>query len=104
MNMTNPGQLMHQLLRLMKEQGGSDLFITAGFGPAIKLNGAMTPVTRTPLSAEDSAALVQSLMNDRQRNEFLTTRECNFAIGIEGQRQAANGGAEQCVLDPVGRW
>ncbi len=84
MNMTNPGQLMHQLLRLMKEQGGSDLFITAGFGPAIKLNGAMTPVTRTPLSAEDSAALVQSLMNDRQRNEFLTTRECNFAIGIEG--------------------
>ena len=84
MEITHPGQLMHHLLVLMKKQGGSDLFITAGFGPAIKLNGAMTPVTRTPLSAEESLALVQSLMNDRQRDEFITMRECNFAISIEG--------------------
>ena len=75
--------LMQQLLALMKEKGGSDLFITAGFAPAMKLNGAMTPLTRTALSADDSAALVQSLMNDRQRTEFSTTRECNFAISIE---------------------
>jgi len=84
MDITHPAQLMHQLLKLMKAQGGSDLFITAGFGPAIKLNGAMTPITRTALTAEDSLALVQSLMNDRQREEFITSRECNFALGIEG--------------------
>lgn len=84
MDIAHPGQLMHQMLTLMKAQGGSDLFITAGFGPAIKLNGAMTPITRTALTAEDSLALVQSLMNERQREEFITSRECNFAIGIEG--------------------
>lgn len=84
MNMSDPGQFMYRLLALMKEQGGSDLFITAGFGPAIKLNGAMTPINRTPLTADDSAALVHSLMNDRQRDEFLNSRECNFAIGVEG--------------------
>lgn len=75
--------LMHQLLALMKEKGGSDLFITAGFAPAIKLNGALTPVGHSALSAEDSASLVQSLMNDRQRSEFATTSECNFAISVE---------------------
>ena len=84
MDIAHPGQLMYQMLTLMKAQGGSDLFITAGFGPAIKLNGAMTPITRTALTAEDSLALVQSLMNDRQREEFITSRECNFALGIEG--------------------
>jgi twitching motility protein PilU len=83
MEISHPGQLMHHLLLLMKKQGGSDLFITAGFGPAIKVNGAMTPVTRTPLSAEESLALVQSMMNDRQRDEFVAMRECNFAISIE---------------------
>ena len=78
-----PLQLMHQLLSLMKEQGGSDLFITAGFAPAIKLNGALTPVGSAVLSDGDSAALVQSLMNERQRSEFSASSECNFAIGIE---------------------
>jgi len=84
MESTRASELMRQLLALMKEKGGSDLFITAGFAPAVKLNGAMTPMARTALSAEDSAALAQSLMNERQRHEFHATRECNFAIGIEG--------------------
>ena len=84
MENTRANDIMHQLLALMKEKGGSDMFITAGFPPAIKLNGAMTPVTRTALSADDSAALVHALMNERQRTEFITTCECNFAISIEG--------------------
>ncbi len=83
MESAHASQLMQQLLSLMKEQGGSDLFITAGFAPAIKLNGALTPVARTALSSEDSAALVQSLMNERQRSEFANTNECNFAMAID---------------------
>ena len=83
MDITQAAQLMHELLKFMKQHGGSDMFITAGFGPAIKLNGAMTPITRKPLSADDSMALVQSLMNDRQRSDFHASRECNFAISIE---------------------
>jgi twitching motility protein PilU len=80
MDITRAQSLMHQLLGLMKEKGGSDLFITAGFAPAIKFSGKLTPVSKTILSAEESAALVHSLMNASQLAEFQSTHECNFAV------------------------
>ena len=73
-------KLVQQLLALMKQKGGSDLFIATGFPPAMKLDGAMTPVMEKPLSGENSAMIVRSMMNDRQVKEFEETNECNFAI------------------------
>jgi twitching motility protein PilU len=73
-------KLIHQLLTLMKQKGGSDLFLTAGYPPAIKLDGLITPVSKDPLSMENSAILVRSLMNDRQMKEFEASNESNFAI------------------------
>ena len=84
MNPMRAETLIDQLLAMMKQQGGSDLFITAGFAPAIKLNGTLSAVGEQTLSADDSAMLVQSVMNERQRAEFATTRECNFAISPNG--------------------
>lgn len=75
---------MQQLLGLMKEKGGSDLFITAGFPPAIKINGQMTPVGDKPLPPEASAMMIRAIMNDRQIKEFESTNECNFAISPPG--------------------
>jgi len=63
---------------------GSDLFITAGFPPAIKAHGAVTPVTDKPLTPDQSAMLVRAIMNDRQTKEFDATKECNFAIAPPG--------------------
>ena len=80
MELSRAQSLMHQLLGLMKEKGGSDLFITAGFAPAIKFSGKLTPVSKTILAAEESAALVHSLMNESQLAEFQSTHECNFAV------------------------
>lgn len=80
MELSRAQSLMHQLLGLMKEKGGSDLFITAGFAPAIKFSGKLTPVSKTILSAEESAALVHALMNESQLAEFQSTHECNFAV------------------------
>ena len=80
MELSRAQSLMHQLLGLMKEKGGSDLFITAGFAPAIKFSGKLTPVSKTILSAEESAALVHALMNESQVAEFQSTHECNFAV------------------------
>ncbi len=80
MEITRAQSLMHQLLGLMKENGGSDLFITAGFAPAIKFSGKLTPVSKTILSAEESSALVHALMNESQLAEFQATHECNFAV------------------------
>ena len=80
MELSRAQSLMHQLLGLMKEKGGSDLFITAGFAPAIKFSGKLTPVSKTILSAEESAALVHALMNESQLADFQATHECNFAV------------------------
>lgn len=70
----------HDLLRLMKQKNGSDLFITANFPPAIKIDGRITPISNQVLSYQHTADLARSLMNDRQSAEFEATKECNFAI------------------------
>jgi twitching motility protein PilU len=62
----------------------SDLFITAGFPPAFKIDGKMTPVSSQPLSPQHTKELARSIMNDRQSAEFEATRECNFAISPTG--------------------
>jgi twitching motility protein PilU len=73
-------KFIYDLLRLLAGKKGSDLFITVGFPPAIKLDGRMTPVSQQPLSAQHTAELVRSVMNDRQAAEFEATKECQFAI------------------------
>ncbi len=77
-------KLIRDLLILMVKKGGSDLFITAGFPPAMKLKGKMTPLMKQPLSSTDSKALTQCIMNDRQLKEYEESKECNFAINPPG--------------------
>ncbi len=76
--------LIIKLLKLMLEKEGSDLFITAGFPPAVKIKGRMIPVMKQVLSPNDSKALTQCIMNDKQLKEFESTQECNFAIAPPG--------------------
>src|ERR1700712_6144109 len=77
-------RLMQDLLRRMVEKKGSDLFITAGFPPAIKIDGEIRAQSDRSLSPEQSAGLVRAIMNDRQTKEFDATKECNFAISPPG--------------------
>ena len=71
-------------LKLMVHKKASDLFITAGVAPSIKVNGRIVPITQTPLSAQESRDLVLNVMNPLQREEFEKTHECQFAIGVAG--------------------
>lgn len=75
---------LEQLLRLLVEKSGSDLFITAGVPPSIKIHGKVMPVGRTPLSPEATREMVLSSMNEQQQREFAETLECNFAISARG--------------------
>jgi len=77
-------ELIHNLLRGMISKKASDLFITAGFPPAFKVDGKMTPVSNQPLSHQHTQELARSIMNDRQTAEFEATHECNFAISPHG--------------------
>jgi twitching motility protein PilU len=76
--------IIQGLLRHMVERNGSDLFITAGFPPAIKIDGEILAQGERPLTAEDSASLTRTIMNDRQTREFDATKECQFAIAPPG--------------------
>ena len=77
-------KLMQDLLRRMVQVEGSDLFITKGFPPAIKVDGEVNPVMDKALTSEQSALIVRSIMNDKQTREFDSTKECNFAINPKG--------------------
>ena len=75
---------MQGLLKKMVDKGGSDLFITAGFPPAIKVDGEIHRASEQELTKEQSAIIVRSIMNDKQAREFDATKECNFAISPQG--------------------
>ena len=77
-------QFMHNLLRAMLSKKASDLFITAGFPPAFKVDGKMTPVSNQTLTPQMTADLARGIMNDKQAAEFESTKECNFAIAPSG--------------------
>ncbi len=77
-------KLMQDLLRRMVDRKGSDLFITSGFPPAIKIDGEIRPQSERSLTPEQSATLVRAIMNDKQTREFDSTKECNFAIAPLG--------------------
>ena len=77
-------QFINDLLRLMVCRKGSDMFITADFPPAIKVDGRIVKVSAQSLGANHTLALTRAIMNDRQMAEFERTKECNFAISPTG--------------------
>ena len=77
-------KFMYDLLRALLAKKGSDLFITHGFPPAMKVDGKMSPVSQTPLTNQHTAMLARSIMNDKQAAQFEATKECNFAINPAG--------------------
>jgi twitching motility protein PilU len=77
-------RMMQTLLKKVVAKNGSDLFITAGFPPAIKIDGEVHRAAEQRLTAEQSAVIVRSIMNDKQARDFDATQECNFAIFPQG--------------------
>jgi twitching motility protein PilU len=77
-------KFLHDLLKLMLAKRGSDLFLTAEFPPAFKIDGRLTPVSNVPLTPQHTVELARALMNDRQAGEFEAKKELNFAISPQG--------------------
>lgn len=74
-----------KLLQVMIAKNGSDLFITEGVPPSLKVHGTILPMGKNPLTADQTMALVTSIMTDKQKKEFLDTHECQFAITDKGE-------------------
>ncbi len=77
-------KFMYELLRMLVSKKGSDLFITAEFPPAFKIDGKVTPVSNQAMTAQHTSELARAIMNDKQAAEFEATKECNFAISPAG--------------------
>jgi twitching motility protein PilU len=77
-------KFVHELLRVMLSKRASDLFITAGFPPAFKVDGKMTPVSNQTLTPTHTMELARAIMNDKQAQEFEASKECNFAVSPPG--------------------
>jgi len=77
-------KFIYDLLRAMVAKKASDLFITAGFPPALKIDGRVTPVSNQTLTPQHTMELARSVMNDKQAEEFEATKECNFAVSPAG--------------------
>lgn len=87
---------VHDLLKLMLSKRASDLFITAGFPPAIKVDGKIAPVSNQTLTPSHTRELARSIMNDKQWNDFEHSHEANFAISpIEIGRFRVNAFVQQ---------
>ncbi len=71
-------------LKLMVHKKASDLFITAGIAPSLKVNGVIAPITQNPLTSAQSRDMVLNVMTPAQREEFEKTHECQFAISLSG--------------------
>lgn len=84
MDLEQARKFVYDLLRHMLTKNASDLFITAYFPPAFKLDGRVVPVSQQILQPEQTALLARSIMNDKQAKEFEETSECNFAINPSG--------------------
>jgi Tfp pilus assembly ATPase PilU len=97
-------KFMHDLLRLMSQKNGSDLFITANFPPAIKVDGKITPVSNQTLSPQHTAELARSIMNDRQAAEFERPRNAISPFrrrdrAFPGQCADSAGAGGRCLPD-----
>lgn len=79
---TQTEKFVHELLKLMVSRKASDLFITAGFPPAMKIDGKLTPVTEQSLTPKNTQDIANAVMNAKQTHEFSQTNECNFAISL----------------------
>src|SRR3954465_2842639 len=77
-------KFVNDLLRLMVSRQGSDLFLTADFPPAIKVDGKVTKVSPQPLTGQHTLALTRPIMNDNKAADFERTKECNFAVAPVG--------------------
>nr|WP_193988350.1 PilT/PilU family type 4a pilus ATPase [Lelliottia steviae] len=77
---------LNRFLQVMIDKNGSDLFVSSGLPVSAKINGELQPLSDDKLSDEQALAMVESAMNEKQRNEFHATKECNFAIATEEGR------------------
>ena len=84
MTSENPMDVIDNMLRTMVERKASDLFISVGFPPALKIDGKLTPISEHALTETHTKAFVRALMNDKQLATFEATKECNFALAPAG--------------------
>ncbi len=75
---------LHQLLKIMVDQGSSDLHITVGAPPQLRIDGSLVPLKTSPLTPADTRQLCYSVLTDTQKQKFETDNELDLSFGVKG--------------------
>jgi len=75
---------LHQLLKAMVEKGASDLHITTGSPPQLRIDGKLVPLKTQPLSPVDTKQLCYSILTDAQKHKFEEENELDLSFGVKG--------------------
>jgi twitching motility protein PilT len=75
---------MHQLLKTLVDQGGSDLHVTTNSPPQIRIDGKMVPLQLPPMSAAETKQLIYGVLNENQKHRLEETLEVDFSFGVKG--------------------
>jgi twitching motility protein PilT len=75
---------LHQLLKTLVDQGGTDLHITTNSPPQIRIDGRLVPLQLPPLNAAETKQIVYSVLTDNQKHRFEENLELDFSFGVKG--------------------
>ena len=75
---------LHQLLKAMIEKGASDLHVTTGSPPQLRIDGKMIPLKTAPLTAPETKQLCYSILTDSQKHKFEEHNELDLSFGVKG--------------------
>src|ERR1700752_4023577 len=75
---------LHQLLKAMIEKGASDLHITTGSAPQLRIDGRLAPLKPPPLTPQETKQICYSILTDAQKHKFEEENELYLAFGVKG--------------------
>lgn len=75
---------LYELLQLVIQRGASDLHITTGSSPQLRINGNLTPLGSTPLTAADTKQMCYSILTEAQKHRFEEENELDLSFGVKG--------------------
>jgi len=78
------GVTMHQLLKTLVDQGGTDLHVTTNTAPQIRVHGKMVPLQTPPMSPAETKSVIYSVLTDAQKHRFEESFELDFSFGVKG--------------------
>jgi twitching motility protein PilT len=97
--MTDYKVFLNELVKIVVNEGASDLHLSEGRNPTIRVSGMLLPLVKHPvLTKEDTAGLLSQLLNEKNRELFSNNKEVDFSYSVDGVRFRGNAFFQQSAV------